>query len=91
MSCSEAKYENLSGIVFDAETGSPISGVTLTLLQIPKHAKSDDAGAYCFEALEPGDYSIQVQKEGYQRNIIDTSVTVNKKNVEDISMRKIHE
>lgn len=55
---------NLYGVVTDAETGSPISGVKVTLDGVITH--TDASGNYGFEGLEVGSYAIKFEKEGYQ-------------------------
>ena len=55
---------NLYGVVTDAETGFPISGVKVTLDGLV--AYTDSGGAYAFVGLSPGGYTITFEKEGYQ-------------------------
>ncbi len=55
---------NLYGKVTDAITGSPISGVLVSLngLQV----STDAGGNYIFEDLDPGEYVLQFSKAGYE-------------------------
>jgi len=55
---------NLYGVVTDAETGSPISGVKVTIDGLV--IQTDISGNYEFEGLEPGTYNIKFEKEGYE-------------------------
>ena len=54
---------NLYGKVIDAVTGSPISGVLVSLNGYS--AYTDNAGNYIFPDLEPGSYVAQFSKDGY--------------------------
>lgn len=55
---------NLYGVVTDAETSSPISGVKVTLDGQITH--TDASGNYGFEGLLPGSYVVEFSKEGYE-------------------------
>ena len=55
---------NLYGVVTDAQAGSPIVGVKVTI--DGQVTYSDLQGAYYFEGLEPGAYTITFEKEGYE-------------------------
>lgn len=54
---------NLYGKVTDAVTGSPISGVLVSLNGYSTY--TDNAGNYIFPDLEPGSYVAQFSKYGY--------------------------
>jgi len=58
---------NLSGVVTDAETGSPLSSVTVTIDGLV--AYTDHLGAYGFEGLTPGSYTVTFEKDGYYPEI----------------------
>jgi len=58
---------NLYGRVTDAVTGSPISGVLVSVNGYS--AYTDTAGNYLFPDLEPGSYLVQFSKEGYQTEL----------------------
>ena len=55
---------NLYGVVTDAETGNPIQGVKVTINGLVTYTNS--SGAYGFEGLTPGSYTITFEKEGYE-------------------------
>ena len=61
-------YSTLYGVVTDYTTGEPVEGATLTLSPSSYTQKSDAAGAYRFEKLDAQQYTITVQKTGYQPN-----------------------
>ena len=55
---------NLYGKVTDAVTGSPISGVLVSLNGLTVY--TDAGGNYILEDLDPGSYVLQFSKEGYE-------------------------
>lgn len=55
---------NLYGVVTDAVTGKPIEGVKVTLDGMQVY--TDSSGAYIYEELTPGIYTITFEKEGYE-------------------------
>ncbi|GAI68618.1 unnamed protein product [marine sediment metagenome] len=55
---------NLYGVITDADTGSPIEGVKVTIDGLVTYTNS--SGAYAFEGLSPGAYTIAFEKEGYE-------------------------
>lgn len=54
---------NLYGIVTDIDTGQPISGVKVTIGGVVTYTNA--SGAYGFEGLSPGAYTIVFEREGY--------------------------
>ena len=60
----EPGLANLYGIVTDAESGQPISGVSVALDSHSDFTKND--GSYIFSNIAPGSYSITFEKSGYQ-------------------------
>lgn len=61
-------YSTLYGVVTDYTTGELVEGATLTLSPSSYTQKSDAVGAYRFEKLDAQQYTITVQKTGYQPN-----------------------
>ena len=55
---------NLNGVVTDAQTGSPLSGVKVTINGLVTYTNAN--GAYSFEELTPGSYTITFEKDGYE-------------------------
>ena len=55
---------NLYGVVTDADTGSPIQGVKVTINGLVTYTNA--SGAYGFEGLTPGSYTITFEKDGYE-------------------------
>ena len=57
-------YANLYGVVTDAATSKPISGVLATLDSL--QAYTDANGAYAFTNITPGSYTATFSKAGYE-------------------------
>ncbi|MBA7475784.1 hypothetical protein ES704_02712 [subsurface metagenome] len=55
---------SLYGVVTDIETGEPIGGVKVTIDGIVTYTNA--SGAYGFEGLTPGGYTITFEKDGYE-------------------------
>jgi len=55
---------NLYGVVTDAETGYPLSGVRVTIDGLVVF--TDASGNYGFTGLTPGAYTITFEKDGYE-------------------------
>lgn len=55
---------SLYGVVVDAETGSPIPGVLVTIDGLGTY--TDSLGRYVFDGLTPGSYTITFEKDGYE-------------------------
>lgn len=58
---------NLSGTVTDAETGTPLSGVRVTLEKGIAQTYTDVNGAYRFEGLTAGAIAVFFEKAGYNK------------------------
>jgi len=58
---------NLYGVVTDAETGYPLSGVKVTIDGLVTY--TDAGGNYGFEGLAPGSYTITFEKDGYETEV----------------------
>lgn len=55
---------NLYGVVTDAQTGYPISGVKVTIDGLTTYTNA--SGNYGFTGLSPGSYTITFEKDGYE-------------------------
>lgn len=61
-------YSTLVGTVYDFSTGNPVEHATVTITPTGLQALTDAEGSTEFHELDPGDYNVTVQKEGYQPN-----------------------
>ena len=66
---AQSSNANLSGTVTDS-SGAVIVGARLTLSNTASHSiatyQSDDGGRYVFRDLEPGTYSLEAAKAGFE-------------------------
>ena len=58
----------IEGTVIDFEVSSPISGAIVNLSPSNRSTITDSAGCFQFTKIESGQYTITVQKTGYQTN-----------------------
>ncbi|MBD3276095.1 MAG: TonB-dependent receptor plug domain-containing protein, partial [Candidatus Marinimicrobia bacterium] len=66
----------IAGTVTDAETGEPLSGVTVNVVGSRLDAETDQRGYYTILNVTPGEYKVRAQDSGYA-TIIKTGVHVN--------------
>jgi hypothetical protein len=67
----------IAGIVTDAKTGAPISGVLLQITSPSQSVKTttDAHGRYIVFALQPDNYTVSAEKDGYDaRSVSDEAV-----------------
>ncbi len=55
----------IAGTVLDQDTGVPLAGATVTLVETGQSAVADDLGAFTFSGLTPGSYTLSVSLGGY--------------------------
>ena len=72
---AQAQYRaSLRGVVSDP-TGAVIPGATVTLTNTETSEKqvstTDDSGIYNFNALPPGKFSLTVERDGFQKKVVD--------------------
>ncbi|MBO4340882.1 MAG: carboxypeptidase regulatory-like domain-containing protein [Bacteroidales bacterium] len=68
-SCAEeevAMFGSLSGLVKNAETGAPISGVRATLTPGGLSILTGTDGTFSFSNLDPADYTVSFAADGYE-------------------------
>lgn len=56
----------ISGKVIDDQSGQPLSGIKVSIKGTSQSTLTGSDGSYRFSSLAPGDYTLQVQKQGYQ-------------------------
>ncbi len=61
----EVKLGSIAGIVYDKTTNAPISGVQITLKEKGKVLTTDQSGAFRFDSLPEGTYTVSFTAEGY--------------------------
>ncbi len=71
VSCSQIEYDTfgtLTGQVIDIATGEPLTNASVVLSPSGKSTYTGSEGSFEFIELDPQQYTIMVQKEGYQTN-----------------------
>jgi hypothetical protein len=56
---------DLSGVVRDADTGLPLAGARVSVVNTGAQARTDASGAYALTGLAPGTRIVKVEKPGY--------------------------
>lgn len=67
---------SIAGSVSDTTTGEPVSTVNVILKPGGKSTVTGSDGSFYFVNLEPGQYTIEINKEGYSQNTKDIYVKV---------------
>src|ERR1041384_8200278 len=79
---------SLRGTVTDPQ-GAVVPGATVTLINKDTNATlastSDDNGIYQFNALPPAPYRLTVEREGFQKKVLD-SVQINPEQVNSLNL-----
>jgi len=89
--CSEDEYDmfaTLYGVVSDHYTGDPLGSATVTLSPGGKTFVTGSDGRFEFNDLEPMQYTITVQKTGYQTNRKTVTAVVGEKTPANIPLTK---
>lgn len=61
-------YGSISGKVTDVASGEPLSAAQVTLIPGANTIQTSSDGTFVFSGLEEGQYTVSVQKDGYQAN-----------------------
>ena len=91
--CNKKEYDlfaGLYGIVSDAATSDPVSGVSVTLSPGGKTQLTGIDGRFEFNDLDPQQYTIQVHKTGYQTNRKIVTAITGEKTPANIPIMKIN-
>jgi hypothetical protein len=89
--CSKEEYNTyatLYGVVTDHETGEPIANASVALAPGGKTKTTGTDGSYEFQDLDPAQYTITVQKAGYQTNRKTVTAVVGEKTEANIPLTK---
>lgn len=66
----EPIYGEISGRVLDSETGVPLSGVNISILNTYYGAASGPDGTFLINNVAPGEYILEISRIGYQTQTI---------------------
>ncbi|MBQ7661840.1 MAG: carboxypeptidase regulatory-like domain-containing protein [Prevotella sp.] len=89
LSCTKEENDSfgtLYGVVSDVKTGSPLDNVTVTLSPGGTTKLTGSDGLFEYSELTPQQYTITVQKTGYQTNRKTLSAVVGEKTEANITM-----
>ena len=71
---AQTQFASVRGSVEDS-TGAVVPSASLTLTNVdqnrPWTTKTNDAGAYVFQQIPPGNYKLQVEAQGFKRLVRD--------------------
>lgn len=83
-----AQTGGIEGRITDAETKSPVSGVSIQLPVISKGNNTDDFGSFRFNSLAAGRYELITTYTGYKTEIISVEVRENTITMVPITLKK---
>ncbi len=94
-SCTEEPEEStgsITGYVTESGAGTePLSGVTVSILANGRSTTTGSDGTFSFTAMQPGQYSLQFSKTGYNTNTRTVNVVAGQENRCDIQLTKVNE
>lgn len=82
-------FATIHGAVYDASTGEPLSNAAVVLNPTNRTLQTDEDGTFLFEELDPGQYTLLVQKEGYYVDRKSVTAISGETVQTDILLRKI--
>lgn len=68
-------YGTIEGRVTDSSSGDPVEAAQVTLVPSSRTSQTTEDGSFSFSGLDEGQYTISVQKAGYQANRKSVTVT----------------
>ncbi len=80
-----AQTASISGIIKDKETGQLIEDVVVSIEKTNSHLHTDTMGMFTYFSLVAGTYEIDMNKFGYEKQIISVTVADNEKKQLDIA------
>lgn len=76
----------ISGTVENVKDGNAIEGAKITLLGTPRAAVTTLQGQFSLNEIEPGKYTVRIEKEGYVRNDTEVTISDNENAVLDVKL-----
>ena len=81
----QAQTASISGIIKDKETSLAIEDVVVSIEKINNHMHTDAAGKFSYSSLAAGTYEIDINKFGYEKQVISVTVVDNENKQLDIT------
>ncbi|MGP4081716.1 carboxypeptidase regulatory-like domain-containing protein [Pseudalkalibacillus sp. R45] len=66
---------SITGVIESEKDGNAVEGATIDVLDVPRATTTNTQGQYSIERLEPGTYTLRVEKDGYVRQDIEVEIT----------------
>lgn len=82
----EPSVGSLAGHIYDESTDLAVEGASVKLVGTTKLVLTNDTGYFIFQGLEPGDYTMNVTKNGYRANQTTSTVVAGEETVLDMNM-----
>lgn len=82
----QAQTGTVAGLVKDSETGQPLEDVVITIDKTNNHTHTDASGKFSFISLAAGVYEIDLNKLGYEKQIVSVSIANNESKQLDITL-----
>lgn len=86
----EAGGGGISGVVIDDDFDAPIPGVRLAIIELNRSIESGADGHFLFSGLNPGAYTLTIDKEGYRREVR-SNVAVAANQLNELEIRLVGE
>jgi len=80
---------DIQGVIYDASSSQPLGGATITTDPTTSSKITDTNGSFLIEGIEPGDYSLQVSKTGYQTNTTTVKVIAGETASADLQLSQV--
>ena len=69
---------SFKGTVENEKDGNAVEGAKVSIIGKPREATTNLQGQYSLTKIEPGDYTVRIQKEGYVRKDFEVKITTGK-------------
>lgn len=82
-------YGSISGRITDVSTGEPLNAASVTIIPGAGTIQTSSDGVFYFSGLDEGQYTVSVQKNGYQPNRKNITVISGENLQVDIQLARI--
>ncbi|KAF0152100.1 MAG: iron complex outermembrane recepter protein [Ignavibacteria bacterium] len=67
---SASEKRNLSGLLIDSETSSPVPFASVFIIELNAGTESDQEGTFAFSGIEEGAYTLRITHIGYKEKLV---------------------
>jgi len=89
VSFNHRRAERSKGRISDAQTGAPLAGATMTVLETSATELTDSDGNYGLGFANPGTYTIRVSAEGHQTKDVSLTLAEGQTEMLDIKLQPL--